>query len=303
MDSAESFARNLNDARLPSRPGESSSAKPKTTQTATIRQETTRRTATTQESHSKPEFDFAVPGQTKRRSDDSPHRHSAYSSRQNLNDARLSSRPGESSSAKPKTTQITTNRQETTRRTATQESHSKLEFDFAVPGQSKRRSDESPHRHSDYSRESRSPSRKRSRHSGNPSEEDDSYQNRQQRDEQQDEEDNFRPASLELLLKYITSKFPAAYMSRQGSDSPPRNRRSAHSPQRFSDYSSRQGSRNPPRKSSQGSDTPPLNWLRLWHDSSADEAQTSSRRQHRNDQQGDEEYFRHASLALRWTTS
>ena len=153
MDSAESFARNLNDARLPSRPGESSSAKPKTTQTATIRQETTRRTATTQESHSKPEFDFAVPGQTKRRSDDSPHRHSAYSSRQNLTmlgylrqnlkDTRLSSRPGESSSAKPKTTQITTNRQETTRRTATtQESHSKLEFDFAVPGQSKRRSDD-----------------------------------------------------------------------------------------------------------------------------------------------------------------
>ena len=170
MDSAGSFARNLNDARLPSRPGESSSAKPKTTQTATIRQETTRRTATTQDSHSKPEFDFAVPGQTKQRSDDSPHRHSAYSSRLNLKDTRLSSRPGESSSAKPKTTQITTNRQETTRRTATtQESHSKLEFNFAVPGQSKRRSDESPHRHSDYSRESGSPSRKRSRHSGNSS--------------------------------------------------------------------------------------------------------------------------------------
>ena len=36
------------------------------------------------------------------------------------------------------------------------------------------------------------------------------YQNRQQRDEQQDEEDNFRPASLDILLKYITSKFPAA---------------------------------------------------------------------------------------------
>ena len=90
--------------------------------------------------------------------------------RRNLKDTRLSSRPGESSSAKPKTTQITTNRQETTRRTATtQESHSKLEFDFAVPGQSKRRSDESPRRHSDYSRESGSPSRKRSRHSGNSS--------------------------------------------------------------------------------------------------------------------------------------
>ena len=90
--------------------------------------------------------------------------------RQNLKDTRLSSRPGESSSAKPKTTQTATIRQETTRRTATtQESHYKLEFDFAVPGQSKRRSDESPRRHSDYSRESDSPSRKRSRHSGNSS--------------------------------------------------------------------------------------------------------------------------------------
>ena len=223
-------------------------------------------TAATQESHSKPEFDFAVPGPSKRRSDDSPHRHSDYSSRQNLNDARLSSRPGELSSAKPKTTQMAMTHQEMTRRTATtQESHSKPEFDFAVPGPSKRRSDDSPHRHSDYSsrRESRSPSRKRSRQSGNSSEEDDSYQNRQQRDEQQDEDDNFRPASLDLLLKYITSKFPAAYMSRQGSDSPPRTRRSADSPQRFLDYSSRQGSCNPPRKSSQGSDTPPLKWLRL----------------------------------------
>ena len=108
---------------------------------------------------------------------------------------------------------MATTRQETIRRTATtQESHSKPEFDFAVPGPSKQRSDDSPHRHSDYSsrRESHSPPRKRSRHSGNSSEEDDSYQNRQQRDEQQDEEDNFRPASLDLLLKYITTKFLAA---------------------------------------------------------------------------------------------
>ena len=138
---------------------------------------------------------------------------SAESLAKNLNDARLSSRPGELSSAKPKTTQMATTHPETTRRTATtQESHSKLEFDFAVPGPSKRRSDDSPHRISGYSscRESRSPPRKRSRHSGNSSDEDDSYQNRQQRDDQQDEEDNFRPASLDLLLKYITTKFPAA---------------------------------------------------------------------------------------------
>ena len=129
--------------------------------------------------------------------------------RQNLKDTRLSSRPGESSSAKPKTTRITMNRQETTRRTATtQESHSKLEFDFAVPGQSKWRSDESPCRHSDYSRESGSPSCKTSRHSGNSSGETTRIRIASQRDEQQDEEDNFRPASLELSsLKYITSKF------------------------------------------------------------------------------------------------
>ena len=128
---------------------------------------------------------------------------SAESLAKNLNDARLSSRLGESSSAKPKTTRRTA---------ATQESHSRPEFDFAVPGPSKRRSDDSPHRLSDYSsrRESRSSPHKRSRHSGNSSEEVDSYQNRQQRDDQQDEEDNFRPASLDLLLKYITTKFPVA---------------------------------------------------------------------------------------------
>ena len=44
VDSAESLATNFNDARLSSRPAESSSPKPKTTQTATIRQETTSRT-------------------------------------------------------------------------------------------------------------------------------------------------------------------------------------------------------------------------------------------------------------------
>ena len=140
-------------------------------------------------------------------------RQALLDSAKHLSDARLSSRSGDSSSAKPKPMQTATNRQETIRRTATtQDSHSRPEFDFAVPGPSKQRSDESPNHHSDYSscRESRSPPRKRSRHPGNSSEEDDSYQNRQQRDEQQDEEDNFRPASLDPLLKYITSKFPTA---------------------------------------------------------------------------------------------
>ena len=40
--------------------------------------------------------------------------------------------------------------------------------------------------------------------------------------------------------------------------------------------------------SRQGSDTPPRKRLRLYDDSSADEGQTSSHRQHRNDQQDDE---------------
>ena len=54
------------------------------------------------------------------------------------------------------------------------------------------------------------PPRKRRRHSGNSSDEDPVSQNRQHRDDQQDEEDNFRPSSLDLLLNYITSMFPAA---------------------------------------------------------------------------------------------
>ena len=54
------------------------------------------------------------------------------------------------------------------------------------------------------------PPRKMRRHSGNSSDEDPASQNRQQRDDQQDEEDNFRPSSLDLLLNYITKKFPAA---------------------------------------------------------------------------------------------
>ena len=95
---------------------------------------------------------------------------------------------------------------------ATQGIPPRPEFVSAVPGPSKRRSEDSPHRLSDYSSRqgSRTPPCKRSRLSGNSSEEDDSYQSRQQRDDQQDEEDSFRPASLDLLLKYITKKFPAA---------------------------------------------------------------------------------------------
>ena len=85
-------------------------------------------------------------------------------------------------------------------------------FDPAVPGPSRRRSFDSPQRSSDHSSRQggQTPLRKRRRLSGNSSDEDPSSQNRQQRDDQQDKDDNFRPASLDLLLNYINKKFPAA---------------------------------------------------------------------------------------------
>ena len=81
-----------------------------------------------------------------------------------------------------------------------------------APGPSKLRSFESPHRSSDRSSRqgSQTPPRKRRRHCGNSSDEDPASQSRQHRDDQQEEEDNFRPSSLDLLLNYITSTFPAA---------------------------------------------------------------------------------------------
>ena len=56
VDSAESLATNFNDARLSSRPAESSSPKPKTTQTTTIRQETTQTATIRQEMTSRTAF-------------------------------------------------------------------------------------------------------------------------------------------------------------------------------------------------------------------------------------------------------
>ena len=96
---------------------------------------------------------------------------------------------------------------------STQVGPARPKFDSAVPGPSRRRSFDSPQRSSDHSSRqgSDTPPRKRRRLSGNSSEDEDpSSQNRQQRDDQQDEEDNFRPASLDLLLNYITKKFLAA---------------------------------------------------------------------------------------------
>ena len=124
---------------------------------------------------------------------------SASSLARDLEDARLlSSRPGVSSSAKP---------------TSAQSGPARPEFDPAVPGPSRRRSFDSPQRSSGHSSRqgSDTPPHKRRRLSGDSSEdEDSSSQTRRQRDDQQDEEDNFRPASLDLLLNYITKKFPAA---------------------------------------------------------------------------------------------
>ena len=143
---------------------------------------------------------------------------SASSLARKLQDTRLSSsRPGVSSSAKPRSPQVGPTRPETTqmgpdRLESTPVGPGRPEFDPAVPGPSRRRSFDSPQRSSDHSSRqgSHTPPRKRRRRSGNSSDEDPSSQNRQQRDVQQDEEDNFRPASLDLLLNYITKKFPAA---------------------------------------------------------------------------------------------
>ena len=124
---------------------------------------------------------------------------SASSLSRDLEDARQSSsRPGVSPSAKP---------------TSVQSGPSRPEFDPAVAGPSRRRSFDSPqHSLGHSSRQgSDTPPRKRRRLSGDSSDdEDSSSQARRQRDDQQDEEDNFRPASLDLLLKYITKKFPVA---------------------------------------------------------------------------------------------
>ena len=106
--------------------------------------------------------------------------------------------PGVSPSAKP---------------TSVQSGPSRPEFDPAVAGPSRRRSFDSPqHSLGHSSRQgSDTPPCKRRRLSGDSSDdEDSSSQARRQRDDQQDEEDNFCPASLDLLLKYITKKFLAA---------------------------------------------------------------------------------------------
>ena len=125
---------------------------------------------------------------------------SSSSLSRDLEDARQSSssQPGVSPSAMP---------------TPVQSGPSRPEYDPAVAGPSRRRSFGSPQHSLGHSSRhgSDTPPRKRRRLSGDSSaDEDESSHTRRQRDDQQDDEDNFRPASLSLLLEYITRKFPAA---------------------------------------------------------------------------------------------
>ena len=97
--------------------------------------------------------------------------------------------------------------------TPVQPSPSRPEGDPASAGPSRRRSYDSPQGSFGHSSRqgSDTPPRKRRRLSDDLStDEDESSHTCRQWDDQQDDEDNFRPASLALLLDYITRKFPAA---------------------------------------------------------------------------------------------
>ena len=229
LDSASSLATKLQDARLsPPTPGVSTSIKPRSPQRGPTRPETTRRVPETtrrvQETTSRvPEATTRV-HETTSRVPETTRRVHETTSRVPETTRRVhetTSRVPEATSRVPEATtrgrEMTRWTPETTQRTpdrpeSTPMGPGRPEFDPAVPGPSRRRSFDSPQRSSDHSsrRGSHTPPRKRRRHSGNSSDEDSAYQNRQQRDDQQDEEDNFRPSSLDLLLNYITRKFPAA---------------------------------------------------------------------------------------------
>ena len=112
-----------------------------------------------------------------------------------------SSQPGVSSSAK-----------RFVDATPVQPGPSRPEGDPASAGPSRRRSYDSPQGSFGHSSRqgSDTPPRKRCRLSdGSSADEDELSYTRRQRDDQQDDEDNFRPASLALLLDYITRKIPA----------------------------------------------------------------------------------------------
>ena len=225
LDSASSLATKLQDARLsPPRPGILTSAKPRSPQRSLTRPETIRRVQETtrrvQETTSRvPEATRRV-HETTSRVPETTRRVHETTSRVPEATSRVhetTSRVHETTTRGPKTTRWTP---ETTQRThdrpeSTPMGLGRPEFGPAVPGLSRRRSFDSPQRSSDRSSRQGShtpppPKKKRRRHSGNSSDEDPASQNRQQRDDLQDEEDNFRPSSLDLLLNYITSTFPAA---------------------------------------------------------------------------------------------
>ena len=222
LDSASSLATKLQDARLsPPQPGVSTSAKPRSSQRGPTRPETTRRVPET--TRRVQETTSRVPEATRRVQETTNRVHEATSRvpettrRVHETTSRVpeaTSRVHETTTRGSKTTRWTP---ETTRGTPDRPESTPMgpghpDFGPAAPGPSRRRSCESPQRSSDHSSRqgSHTPPRKRRRHSGNSSDEDPASQNRQQRDDQQDEEDNFRPSSLDLLLNYITSTFPAA---------------------------------------------------------------------------------------------
>ena len=222
LDSASSLATKLQDARLsPPRPGVSTSAKPRSPQRGPTRPETTRRVPETtrrvQETTSRvPEATRGVHETTNRvqeatsRVHETARRVHETTSRVPEATSRVhetTTRGSKTNRWTPETTQGTPDRPE-----STPIGPGRPDFGPAAPGPSRRQSFESPQRSSDHSSHqgSHTPPRKRRRHSGNSSDEDPASQNRQQRDDQQDEEDSFRPSSLDLLLNYITSTFPAA---------------------------------------------------------------------------------------------
>ena len=215
LDSASSLATKLQDARLsPPRPGISTSAKRRSPQRGPTRPETTRRVPET--TSRVPEATRGVHETTNRvqevtsRVPDTTRRVHEMTSRVPEATSRIhetTTRGSKTNQWTPDTTQGTPNRS-----VSTPMGPGRPDFGPAAPGPSRRRSFESPQRSSDHSSRqgSHTPPRKRRRHSGNSSDEDPASQSRQQRDDQQDEEDSFRPSSLDLLLNYITSTFPAA---------------------------------------------------------------------------------------------
>ena len=114
----------------------------------------------------------------------------------------LSSQPGVSSSSK-----------RFVAATPVQPGPSRPEGDPASAGPFRRRSYDSPQGsfgHSSRQGSDTPPCKRRRLSDDLSADEDESSYTRRQRDDQQDDEDNFRPASLALLLDYITRKFPAA---------------------------------------------------------------------------------------------